>query len=148
MCATPCPREDVKTAFIFSCLTSLRLSDIRALCPKHIKKSPDSKSEYIEIEQQKTEENVSIPRLAEAKNYFKVVEYVIQRWMPAAGIDKYITFHTSRHASGTLLITSGGETKTVNTLMGHKSVGTTAIYADVEMDCKVEAISGFSSLFD
>ena len=97
MCATPCPREDVKTAFIFSCLTSLRLSDIRALCPKHIKKSPDSKSEYIEIEQQKTEENVSIPRLAEAKNYFKVVEYVIQRWMPAAGIDKHITFHLARH---------------------------------------------------
>lgn len=161
--ATPCPREDVRVAFIFSCLTGLRKSDILALCPKHIKTSPDGKSKYIEIEQEKTEDKVIVPLHEEAlkylsettapeEHYFTLpstagIGKVLTKWTEAAGITKHITFHSARHTFATLSMTAGSELKTVSTLLGHNSVGTTAIYADVEMKSKKDAVSGLSALF-
>lgn len=48
-----------------------------------------------------------------------------------AGIDKRISFHTARHTNATLLIYKGINITTVQKLLGHKSVRTTQIYANV-----------------
>ena len=44
--AAPCPREDVKRAFLFSCFTGLRLSDVRSLTWGKISKAPDGHTLY------------------------------------------------------------------------------------------------------
>ncbi len=160
---TPCPREDVKSAFIFSCLTGLRISDILALCPKHIKQSPDGKMEYIEIEQEKTGGKAIIPLLAEARKYLPEGKGVddpyftmptnaticrcLEKWTEAAGISKHITFHSARHTFATTLLTLGSDLYTVSKLLGHKNIKTTEVYAKVVDSKKVESISRLDNLF-
>lgn len=48
-----------------------------------------------------------------------------------AEIDKRISFHTARHTNATLLIYSGANITTVQKLLGHKSVKTTQVYANI-----------------
>ncbi len=161
--ATPCSREDVRVAFIFSCLTGLRKSDIVALCPKHIKTSPDGKSKYIEIEQEKTEDKVIVPLHEEAlkylsettahdEHYFTLpstggICKVLTKWAEAAGITKHITFHSARHTFATTLLTLGTDLYTVSKLLGHKSIQVTEVYAKVVDSKKVESVSKLDNLF-
>ena len=48
-----------------------------------------------------------------------------------AGLKKHISFHTARHTHATLLLYSGVNITTVQRLLGHRSVRTTQIYAEV-----------------
>lgn len=65
----------------------------------------------------------------------------------AAGIEKKISYHTSRHTFAVLALTAGGDIYTVGKLLGHTSINSTQVYADVVMETKVEAISRISSYF-
>ena len=53
-----------------------------------------------------------------------------------ADIDKRVSFHTARHTNATLLLYSGANITTVQKLLGHKSVKTTQVYANI-MDITV-----------
>ena len=160
---TPCGREDVRVAFFFSCFTGLRVSDVRKITPRHIFKSTDGSSEYINLTMTKTKHSVVVPLSKEAKKwlpepkgndipYFTLpvpatISLVLKNWMEKAGIDKRITFHTSRHTFATLTFASGSDLATVSRVLGHTSVATTEIYADVLMDSKVKAINSLSDMF-
>ena len=48
-----------------------------------------------------------------------------------AGISKRISFHTARHTNATLLIYNGVNITTVQKLLGHTSVKTTQVYANI-----------------
>ena len=65
----------------------------------------------------------------------------------AAGIEKKISYHTSRHTFAVLALAAGGDIYTVGKLLGHTSINSTQVYADVVMETKVEAISRISKLF-
>jgi len=47
------------------------------------------------------------------------------------GLKKRISFHTARHTNATLLIYNGVNITTVQKLLGHKSVKTTQVYANI-----------------
>ena len=68
---TPCRYELVKKAFLFSCFTGLRYSDMKALNWSEIHKAADGKTEYIDHIQVKTKDRVTIPLSEETK-----------KWMP------------------------------------------------------------------
>lgn len=157
-------RPEVKQAFIFACFTGLRLSDIYRLAPMHIFKSPDGKSEYIDMEMQKTEKPVIIPLSEEAKRWLPqpkgkeipffdipttqtVIGRALRKWAEAAGIDKHISFHCSRHTFGTLMLTLGADLFTTSKLMGHTSIKTTEIYAKIVDKKKEAAINLIDSMF-
>ena len=64
-----------------------------------------------------------------------------------AGINKLVTFHTSRHTFATMTLTAGTDIYTTNKLLGHTSVHTTEIYADVVMEKKADAVNLTNGLF-
>ncbi|KAB4177889.1 tyrosine-type recombinase/integrase, partial [Bacteroides uniformis] len=53
-----------------------------------------------------------------------------------AKIDKRVSFHTASHTNATLLLYNGANITTVQKLLGHKSVKTTQVYANI-MDITV-----------
>jgi len=114
MMDTPSYRDDVCRAYLFASYCGLRLSDIRALKWGDIKK--DGKQWRAEVVQRKTDQPLYLPLSDYAVSYMPkrgdkkdtdlvfgklpakmTCERVLRMWAQVAGIEKYITFHTSRH---------------------------------------------------
>ena len=160
----PCPRDEVKQAFMFPCFTGLRISDVRRLAPMHILKSADGLTEYIDIEMQKTKHGVIVPLSEEAKKWLPspkgndipffslptlaTINHAIAKWTKNAGIEKHATYHTSRHSFATMMLTIGADIYTTSKLLGHSHVSTTEIYAKVIDKKKVESISSLDKMFN
>lgn len=70
--ATPCRRDDMKAAFLFSCFCGLRIMDIKNLCWKHISKNGNRWQ--VEIRQYKTGALLYLPLNMNAR-----------KWMPEQG---------------------------------------------------------------
>lgn len=163
--ATPCRYEIVKKAFLFSCFTGLRYSDMLTLKWSEMHKAADGKTLYIEHEQVKTKNRVTIPLSDEARKWLPrrtkdidtvfhqlritstTVEVVLDEWMQEAGIQKHITYHCSRHTAATLLLTLGADLYTVSKILGHKSIRMTEIYAKIVDKKKIETMNLVNNLF-
>ncbi len=144
---TPCRDHEVKRAFLFSCFTGLRLSDIRALQWQQIKEdtlefrqrktkgfeylhlSPTAKQILTDRPNPKilTMQNTNIFSMRSETHLSKV----LKQWCKDAGIDKRVSFHTARHTFATLALTQGVDLYTVSKLLGHKTIQATQIYAKI-----------------
>ena len=161
----PCSNEQVKKAFVFSCFAGLRLSDVRTLTWRNVLKSSDGKTVYVHVFMQKTQKSNNVPLSNEAlaclikkENLDEpifvlpasdaTINYHVKRWVKAAGIDKTISFHCSRHTFATLMLTLGADVYTTSKLLGHSNVTTTAIYAKIVDKKKVETINLVNNLFN
>ncbi len=162
---TPCRCDIVKKAFLFSCFTGLRYSDMKSLLWSEVHTAADGKTLYIEHRQVKTKKTVTIPLSEEALRWMpcqkegvdqvfheltvstKTVEDVLKDWMKDCGIDKHITYHCSRHTAATTLLTLGANLYVVSKLMGHSSIQMTEVYAKIVDQKKVETMNLVNNLF-
>ena len=159
-----CPHESTKLAFILSCFTGLRLSDIETLKWSHF--HHNEQGWFIIKNQVKTNKEVRIPLGVESLKILKIMKefhypngFVFRLhsrtticsdliiWAEAAGIKKHVTFHVSRHSFATLAIAAGVNIYTVSKLCGHTSITTTQIYAKMLDSTRVEAIACVDNLF-
>ena len=163
--AIPCRYDIVKKAFLFSCFTGLRYSDMKALKWSEIHKATDGKTLYIEHQQVKTKNTVTIPLSNEALKWMPrkskdddrvfhqlritstTVEVVLGEWMQEAGIQKHITYHCSRHTAATLLLTLGADLYTVSKILGHRSIRMTEVYAKIVDKKKIETMNLVNNMF-
>ncbi len=158
---TECRYDVLKNAFLFSCLTGLRWSDIQKLEWSQLRKEGDKLK--VDFHQQKTDglqyhiinEHAQrfIPERIESNervfvglNYSSYMNVALQKWMMKAGITKNITFHCARHTYATLLLTKGVDLFTVSKLLGHKEIRTTQIYANVIDSRKEQAVDSLNIL--
>ncbi|MBQ5655533.1 MAG: site-specific integrase, partial [Bacteroidaceae bacterium] len=149
---TPCNFPYLKNAFLFSCLTGLRKSDIEKLTWGDVFKEGDRTR--IIFRQKKTKGQEYLTINAKAEEYlgtrgnnnekvfsgFKYGSWVLlelKRWVLSAGITKNITFHCARHTFAVSLLSKNVDIYTVSKLLGHRELATTQIYAKV-MDQKKE----------
>ncbi len=162
---TPCSNDLVKRAYLFSCFCGLRLSDVYALRWKDL--TLDGNQWRAEVVMKKTSTPIFLPLNKEAMNclpergnaqdedkIFKglVTEncicYLLSRWALAAGINKHITYHSSRHTFATMMLTLGVDLYTASKLLGHSSVKTTQIYAKIIDQKKIDAVNLVDKVFD
>jgi len=153
--AAECPAPGVKRAFLFSCLTGLRRSDIMKMTWSEVHKQGEytriifkqkktSGQEYIDITPQAAE------LLGERRNPTDLVfndfltasatNHAIKVWMLRAGITKEITFHCARHTFAVMMLDIGTDIYTVSKLLGHRELSTTQIYAKVLDKTKQAAV--------
>lgn len=156
--------QTVQMAFGFSCMTGLRLGDMRHLRWSDIKDV--NGVQMVSIIQHKTKRPVTVPLNTLAlsllpprpengeegiifplvKKPDNVANYV-RRIKEKAGIEKDFTYHSSRHSAATLAITAGAELYSVSKILGHGSIASTQVYAKVNMEKKVEAMSLTDGVF-
>ncbi len=153
LASTPSRNAEVRRAFLFACLTGLRISDLRALRWK------DVKTDGLHIIQQKTGDYTHIPLAEQAVTLLGDTAQTIKskpvftlpstddlfnrqlgRWCKSAGIEKHVTSHTARHTFATLLITQGNDLYSVQHLLGHRDIKVTQIYAKLVDQRKTDAI--------
>ena len=164
MIATDCPNELVKRAYLFSCFTGLRISDVRNLKWDNV--YIENGQTYVSVVMKKTTKPLYIPLSRQALkwmpekggdisngyvfgnlvNYGNVNEN-LKKWAEAAGIRKHISYHTSRHSFATMMLTLGADLYTVSKLLGHSSVKHTQIYARIIDRKKDEAVNLANSVF-
>lgn len=157
---TKCKNEQVKRAFIFSCFTGLRFSDIKRLTWNDIKEN------RLEIKQQKTKnpfnQYLHATALDILQEQMKIIDFktnlvftlpnkwwtnqILKDWCEKAEIKKNISFHTSRHTFATLSLTYGTDIYTVSSLLDHKNVKTTQAYAKIVDAKKQSAINSLPKL--
>ena len=154
LAATPCERDVLKRAALFSALTGLRHCDIQKLQWKEIQ--IDGDQVRLNFTQQKTKgvEYMPISEQAlqlcgEQGNPNQLVfedlpdpswiSRPLKKWIETAGITKKITFHCFRHSYATLQLSSGTDIYTVSKMLGHTNMKTTQIYAKVVDEKKNKA---------
>ncbi len=155
-----CEIPILKNAFLFSCLTGLRWSDIEKLTWSEIQHSEEN-GYYIRFRQKKTKGAETLPiseqaieLLGERKQptdkVFAGLQYSawynlkLQQWVMKAGITKTITFHCARHTYATLQLSLGTDIYTVSKLLGHKNLRTTQVYAKIIDEKKKDAANKIS----
>lgn len=144
---------DLKRAVLFSIYTGLRRADILKLDWKDIYICGEKS--YMKIIISKTKIPATLPLsmpaiklLGKPKGSGPVFENlsvsIIHKWLPVlmrkAKITKHITFHCFRHTFAMQLLETGADIYTIVTLLGHKSVTSTQVYARMSPEEAREAI--------
>ncbi len=150
-----CDVPVLKSAFLFSALTGLRFSDIQKLTWKEVQQSMEN-GYYIRFQQKKTKGQETLPISEDSYKllgkrcnpedkvfidlmYSDYNNQKLTQWMIRSGIEKHITFHCGRHTHAVLQLSLGTDIYTVSKLLGHKSIKTTEIYAQIIDSKKREA---------
>ena len=144
-------KEDIiRDAFLFSCYTGLRYSDMKSMRQDEINNG------WIRKKMKKTEKYVEIPieelfdgkaiciiekyggdigRLAKRMGQCGSSNQILKNVFNKIGIgDKGYTYHTSRHTCASLLLKKGLQMSTIQKILGHTKISTTEIYAEVTKD--------------
>lgn len=142
---------EIKDAFLFSCYTGLRLSDIERLT------RADIRDGSIRMIQKKTKDLVTIPLNPDALILLEerpgtgrlfnlpnrtVMSKVVRYWTKSAGVED-VTFHCARHTFATLALNANMRLEVVSSVLGHSDLKTTKIYAKLLDAAKKEDMKKF-----
>ena len=160
---TPMNPPIIKQAFLFSCFTGLRFSDVIRLTWGKLQKD-NSGDIFINFVQKKTDKQEYLPipkkalsflperKLAKANEIVfklptnKFTNVVLRNWSFAVGINKKVTFHVARHTYATLLLSLETPIEVVSKNLGHSDIQTTQIYAKVINAAQRAAVDKLNAL--
>lgn len=150
--------------FLFGCFSGIRFSDVIGLKYKNIKANPDR----IEIVMNKTSKPITIPLLPRAKEI--IAEYQnlcihsqektifpnianttinkkLKVLMKLVGIDKSISFHSSRHTFATTHIQAKTNVVHLQQLLGHANLSDTMIYTKVLQEDLFTSMDNLNNMY-
>ena len=148
--------EQARQMFLFSCFTGLAIADMERLKSSHLQTSADGRR-YIRKERQKTKVESVVPLHPIAKTILNrlreeeeqavkekdgdlvfphgcsrsVMNNKLSTVGLACGVRQRLSFHMARHTFGTLSLSAGIPIESIAKMMGHASISSTQIYAQV-----------------
>ena len=146
--------ELARWMFLFSCFTGLAIADMERLKFSHIQTAADGRR-YIRKERQKTKVESVVPLHPIAEEILSrcqeeqtvkeegddlvfprscsrsVMNNKLSTVGKACGVRQRISFHMARHTFGTLSLSAGIPIESIAKMMGHASISSTQIYAQV-----------------
>ena len=146
--------EQARRMFLFSCFTGLAIADMERLKFSHIRTAADGRR-YIRKERQKTKVESVVPLHPIAEEILSrcredqtvkeegnalvfprgcgrsVMNNKLSTVGLACGIRQRLSFHMARHTFGTLSLSAGIPIESIAKMMGHASITSTQIYAQV-----------------
>lgn len=158
---TECPYPVLKDAFLFSCLTGMRWSDINKLTWAEVqefdggtrivfRQKKTKGLEYLDITDQAVrymgQRGKADEQVFAGLKYSAWHNLALREWCLKAGITKHITFHCGRHTFAVLQLSLGTEIYTVSKLLGHRELKTTQVYAQIMDAKKREAVNRIPEL--
>lgn len=163
LAATPCDYDILRRAFLFSCLTGLRHSDIELLTWSEVQEDAGEGFTRIVFSQKKTGGLEYLDLAPEAAALLGTrgaptdrpfagmhschcTNDNLRKWCAAAGITKHVSFHCGRHTFATMMLALGTDIYTVSKLLGHRAIATTQIYTRVLDAGKRAAVSRIPSV--
>lgn len=157
---TDTPYRSLRRAFLFGCLTGLRKSDILQLrwgdvtemdgfTRLSFSQYKTASRMYLDISEQAAQLMGERGKAADKvfDSLGSCISEQLRKWARDAGIDKDLTFHSSRHTFAVVMLTLDTDLYTVSKLLGHKDIGTTQIYAKIVDKKRREAVSKIPKLF-
>ena len=153
--------EQARLMFVFSCFTGMAISDIENLKYKHIQTAADgqryirkerqkTKVEFIvplhpiaeaiishcRNEQERNEEHLTVKEKGDSLVFQphcsrSVMGKNLSIVGKACGIRQRLSFHMARHTFGTMCLSVGIPIESIAKMMGHASISSTQIYAQV-----------------
>jgi site-specific recombinase XerD len=155
---------EIKKAFIFSCYTGLRISDIKTLKWKHITHTGTKTT--LSKQQVKTRRNLDNPvpesawKLIENEGPHDPEDYIfpylssiksdchdqLTKWGKKAGISKNLTWHVARRTFALSLLESGADIYTVSKMLGHTSIKTTLDYLKLSTKLSKTAVNNIPEI--
>lgn len=164
--------REIRKAFLFSCFTGLRVSDLKELTWNMIRRHEDG-TLWLRKVQKKTGNRVEIPLCesalsaiayarrdpAEEENGLCKSRFIfpflaltksntdqyLKKWGEKAGIP-HVSWHTARHTMATLALENGAEIRTVSELLGHTNISTTLRYAKATDSLKKRAVDSLPKI--
>ena len=150
--------QRVRDTFVFCCATGLRHSDATQLQSRMV--DVDNEGIYwISLFQKKTKEYIEIPMTNTAIQIYnkyeshrkrtgfvlpmltnQKVNSALKSIADIVGIQKRLSFHASRHTYATTALELGVDIASISSLMGHRTIKTTQIYAKMTRNRKVEVV--------
>ena len=152
--------ELARQMFVFSCFTGLAISDIENLEYEHIQAAADGQR-YIRKERQKTKVEFMVPLHPIATTVIEqqkrvqtmkekghdigmdnrlifhpccsrsVLDTKLSIVGKACGIRQRLSYHMARHTFGTMSLSAGIPIESIAKMMGHASISSTQVYAQV-----------------
>ena len=153
--------EQARLMFVFSCFTGMAISDIENLKYKHIQTAADgqryirkerqkTKVEFIvplhpiaeaiishcRNEQERNEEHLTVKEKGDSLVFQphcsrSVMGKNLSIVGKACGIRQRLSYHVARHTFGTMSLSAGIPIESIAKMMGHTSISSTQIYAQV-----------------
>lgn len=164
------PLRCLRRAFLFSCTTGLRWSDIHKLVWGEIElfaqghyriifsqiklKNSGNGLQYLDLPDSAVRllnlENKGKPteRVFKGLRYDSYSNVALVQWAIRAGITKHVTFHAGRHTFAVNQLARGLDIYSLSRLLGHSELRTTEIYADILETRLTEAMRTFPDIFD
>lgn len=150
--------DKARDVFLFSVYTGLRYGDAIRLRRDNIERDIDG-NYWMNLHQEKTNEVLSVPMTSKASNIY--IKYAEQSRMTGqvlpslanqriniylktiqemTGIRKNITHHVARHTFATLALKNGAPLEIVGKMLGHTSIKSTLVYAQITQELMLENV--------
>jgi integrase len=143
--------------FLFSCFTSLRISDIKKINQSNI---VGDTLVFLQEKNSQSQKIVKVPLTKIAQQFLlhdmgplfdtyadQVTNRVLKEIADAADIEKNLTMHAARHTFAVMFLKAGGKVEVLKEIMGHADIKTTLAYVHIASDQKEEGMQQMEEYF-